>query len=129
MAHSNREKQSEERKQHKVALKQERAEKVQKKTVWDLLKDDRAGVIQPKDGEEDDGKKKFRVRTRKVKAENRLSHHRGHGNPSNKVCVVTHDGEVLYIKIADAALRVKAGSAKYTTKTAWRKYMSDQRDA
>ena len=120
MAHSNREKQSEERKKHKAVLKQEKAEKIKKKTVWELIADERAGIVQPKDGEEDDGKK-FRTRTRKVKAENRLSHHRGHGNPSNKVCIKNPDASVVYVTREKAEELVKKGST-YTNKTVWREY-------
>jgi hypothetical protein len=127
MAHSNREKQSEERKKHKESLRQERAEKVKKKTVWELMADERAGIVQPKDGEEDDGKKKFRIRTRKVKAENRRSHRHGHGHQSNKVCVRNLDGSVVYVIRQNAEVLVAKGAA-YTNKMAWREAMAAARE-
>lgn len=125
MAHSKQELNSEKRKQEKAERKRANIAAVQetkrKKTVWELINDERAGLTKKESEEEDDSsKRKFKIRVRKVKAENRLSHHKGHGDIDASVCIKTLNGNIVRVKRTEADKMVKAGSATYAKKKEWK---------
>jgi hypothetical protein len=118
MAHSNREDNSEKRKQVKSALKQERAEKVKPKTMWEKLADDKAGIkVDEKTGEETKAVSKSK-KDRKVPMENRIAHRRTRKR-ARPVCVMKLSGDIVRVSHAEASKMVAAG-AKYVNKKVWR---------
>jgi hypothetical protein len=109
----------------KAERKRQNVEKVQstkKVTVWDRINAEKSGkVVETTDA---DGKVTKRVRTRKLSAKARQSHHRGHNPQRGNVCISTHDG-YFKVKRDKAEELVAAGKADYATRSAWRKAVRD----
>lgn len=104
------------RKASNIAKVQE-TKAAKEKDVWEKIKDDRRGEKKETTTSETKSKK---IRTQKVRPENRLSHHRGHGKMSNYVHI-KHGPKVRRVTRKEADTLVSDGVASYISKTTYKK--------
>jgi hypothetical protein len=106
------------RKAANIAKVQE-TKQAKERTVWEKMADERKGISANAQTTDETSKKK-KVRTQKVKSENRISHHRGHGKLSNHVHI-KHGPKVRRVTRKEADTLVSDGVASYISKTTYKK--------